>query len=96
MIIATTFGIGFIVLSAYVYHVLGIHNARHSCSSMKASRSDGIGGVGITLVPNTGEYENVVIWMHGLGDTADGWAQSSKSMQSKSFDIISVLYCGCR
>jgi predicted esterase len=41
---------------------------------MQAVRSDGIGGRGVTYIPSSGSYKNVVVWMHGLGDTADGWA----------------------
>lgn len=35
---------------------------------------DGHGGRGVTFVPKSGEYKNVLYWFHGLGDTADGWA----------------------
>ena len=43
--------------------------------SMKSIRTeDGVVGKGIVLVPRSGDYRHVVIWMHGLGDTADGWA----------------------
>ncbi|RYH21230.1 hypothetical protein EON65_21175 [archaeon] len=41
---------------------------------MQALRTDTIGGRGITYMPTTGKYDGVVVWMHGLGDTADGWA----------------------
>eukprot|EP01031_Cornospumella_fuschlensis_P040788 gene40788-49745_t len=41
---------------------------------MQALRTDTIGGRGITYMPSSGKYEGCVIWMHGLGDTADGWA----------------------
>ena len=41
---------------------------------MKKVSNDSIGGRGVTYVPNSGEYHNVVLWFHGLGDTADGWA----------------------
>ncbi len=41
---------------------------------MKQTKNDGYGGQGITYTPSSGSYKNVVIWMHGLGDTADGWA----------------------
>ncbi|CAM9633811.1 unnamed protein product [Chrysoparadoxa australica] len=36
--------------------------------------NDGYGGEGLVLGPPGGEYKNVVIWLHGLGDTANGWA----------------------
>lgn len=41
---------------------------------MQAIRNDGLGGRGVTFIPRSGSYRNVVVWMHGLGDTADGWA----------------------
>jgi len=37
-------------------------------------KSDGGGGNGLVLQPTSGKYSNVVLWLHGLGDTADGWA----------------------
>lgn len=37
---------------------------------------DGLGGKGTTLVPKGGAYKNVVVWLHGLGDTAEGWVNS--------------------
>ena len=43
--------------------------------SLASSNSDGLGGRGETLTPVSGGYENVVVWMHGLGDTCSGWAQ---------------------
>lgn len=42
--------------------------------SMQKVKNDSMGGRGITFIPSSGTYTNVVIWMHGLGDTADGWA----------------------
>ena len=47
---------------------------------MQALRSDGLGGRGVTYVPSSGSYKNVVVWMHGLGDTADGWASMMPSL----------------
>ena len=38
------------------------------------------GGSGIVLMPVGGEYSNVVIWLHGLGDTPDTWAQCMPSL----------------
>lgn len=43
-------------------------------------RNDGHGGKGVIILPQTGAYTNVVIWFHGLGDTADGWAGSMPSL----------------
>jgi len=42
--------------------------------SMKRLSNDSMGGRGVTYIPQSGEYSNVVLWFHGLGDTADGWA----------------------
>ena len=39
------------------------------------TKNEGVEGKGIVLTPPNAEYSNVVIWMHGLGDTADGWAE---------------------
>eukprot|EP01036_Dinobryon_divergens_P024480 gene24480-32931_t len=47
---------------------------------LKQTKSDGLGGQGIVFEPITGKYSNVVIWMHGLGDTADGWASLMPSL----------------
>jgi hypothetical protein len=41
---------------------------------MKRLSNDSMGGRGVTYIPQSGEYSNVVLWFHGLGDTADGWA----------------------
>lgn len=51
-----------------------------SSRNMQATRNDGMGGRGVTFVPSSGSYANVVIWMHGLGDTADGWASMMPSL----------------
>jgi predicted esterase len=56
----------FLVKRSFGFSVPGVR--------MQQIRSDGLGGRGITYVPSSGSYKNVVIWMHGLGDTADGWA----------------------
>ena len=45
-----------------------------SIATMKTVRNDGIGGKGVIHLPSSGKYSNVVVWLHGLGDTADGWA----------------------
>lgn len=33
-----------------------------------------MGGKGLVLTPSSGTYSKVVLWFHGLGDEADGWA----------------------
>jgi len=43
-------------------------------SNYQGIRGDGNGGAGMILMPKDGVYENVVIFMHGLGDSCDGWA----------------------
>lgn len=48
--------------------------------NMQTIRNDGIGGRGMIFVPSSGSYSNVIIWMHGLGDTADGWASMMPSL----------------
>lgn len=45
------------------------------------SEHDGNGGKGVTLSPAEGGYNNVVIWLHGLGDTADGWADAMPQLK---------------
>lgn len=47
---------------------------------MQRIRNDGLGGRGVTFIPSSGSYKNVVVWMHGLGDTADGWASMMPSL----------------
>lgn len=42
--------------------------------AMQVVRSDGYGGRGMTLLPHNGAYTSLVVFLHGLGDTADGWA----------------------
>jgi predicted esterase len=42
--------------------------------ALERMNGDGIGGRGVVLTPTSGTYANVMIFMHGLGDQADGWA----------------------
>ena len=46
------------------------------------------GGRGITLTPPSGSYSNVVLWFHGLGDTADGWADMMPSLSLEDTKFI--------
>lgn len=39
---------------------------------IRTKEPDGL--TGITMLPENGEYSRVLIFCHGLGDTADGWA----------------------
>lgn len=57
-------------------------------SGLKAYRTDGVGGNGIILVPNDEVYSSVVVWMHGLGDTADGWASLMPMLDLKETKFI--------
>ena len=45
-----------------------------SGGGLRTLNKDNTGKPGITLVPESGDYSKVVVWMHGLGDTAHGWA----------------------
>ncbi len=47
---------------------------------MQVKRDDGLGGRGIHILPPSGTYSNVVVWFHGLGDTANGWASMMPSL----------------
>ncbi|CAM9764447.1 unnamed protein product [Pylaiella littoralis] len=49
---------------------------------------DGLGGNGITLVPRGSDYSNVVVWLHGLGDTADGWSSRMPEFKLKDTKFI--------
>ncbi|CAN0546768.1 unnamed protein product [Ectocarpus sp. 12 AP-2014] len=49
---------------------------------------DTLGGSGITLVPKDGAYTNVVVWLHGLGDTAAGWASMMPQLKLSSTKFI--------
>lgn len=72
-------GVIAVVLFALYYHCGAARlGATHTSSAMQTAKDDSIGGPGITLTPADGSYENVLIWMHGLGDTAAGWAGASK------------------
>lgn len=63
--------------------------ASHSRSyAMQAVRNDGAGGRGIQFVPKSGEYKNVVVWLHGLGDTADGWASMMPELRLENTKFI--------
>lgn len=55
---------------------------------MQTLRSDTIGGRGVTFVPPSGKYDGVVIWMHGLGDTAEGWAYSMPGLNLPNVKFI--------
>ena len=52
--------------------------------ALKRIAGDGLGGRGVTYIPNSVQYKNVVIWLHGLGDTADGWASLMPELRLKN------------
>ena len=54
---------------------------------MKRINGDGIGGRGITLIPQS-SYENVLIFFHGLGDSASGWAALMPSLSIEKTKYI--------
>jgi predicted esterase len=55
---------------------------------MQSLLNDGLGGKGIHFLPKSGEYKSVLIWMHGLGDTADGWASMMPSLGLSNAKIV--------
>lgn len=55
---------------------------------MQTVHSDGYGGRGISMLPHSGEYSNVLVFLHGLGDTADGWASMMPSLDIKDTKFI--------
>lgn len=40
------------------------------------------------MTPSSGSYSNVVLWLHGLGDTADGWADMMPSFSLEDTKFI--------
>lgn len=66
----------FTILVVFLIHTITASSSASSYSKMNALKriaGDSLGGAGVTYIPSSG-VKNVVIWMHGLGDTADGWA----------------------
>eukprot|EP00614_Pseudopedinella_elastica_P010706 CAMPEP_0172601202 /NCGR_PEP_ID=MMETSP1068-20121228/21371_1 /TAXON_ID=35684 /ORGANISM="Pseudopedinella elastica, Strain CCMP716" /LENGTH=202 /DNA_ID=CAMNT_0013402111 /DNA_START=117 /DNA_END=722 /DNA_ORIENTATION=- len=55
---------------------------------IKASRGDGQGGDGTVLLPQNGQYDSVVLWMHGLGDSANGWAPAMPALNLPTTKFI--------
>mmetsp|Transcript_2098 Transcript_2098/g.2715 ORF Transcript_2098/g.2715 Transcript_2098/m.2715 type:complete len:288 (-) Transcript_2098:348-1211(-) len=53
-----------------------IRMASSTPEQLKGVRGDSVGGDGIVLMPENEEYTKVIIWNHGLGDTAMGWYTS--------------------
>ena len=42
--------------------------------SHKVSRNDNYGGAGVTFNTVAGPPQSSIIWLHGLGDSGEGWA----------------------
>ena len=59
-----------------------------SSNSMQTIRRDGMGGRGVQFIPKSGQYSNLVVWMHGLGDTADGWASMMPQLKLENTKIV--------
>ena len=57
-------------------------------STYKGVRGDGNNGDGIQILPQDNKYENVVVFMHGLGDSCDGWASLMPELQLKNTKFI--------
>eukprot|EP01055_Gregarina_sp_Pseudo9_P002430 Gregarina_sp_Pseudo_9__2429@NODE_271_length_3339_cov_29_228182_g254_i0_p2_GENE_NODE_271_length_3339_cov_29_228182_g254_i0NODE_271_length_3339_cov_29_228182_g254_i0_p2_ORF_typecomplete_len289_score39_79Abhydrolase_2/PF02230_16/4_6e62Hydrolase_4/PF12146_8/13Hydrolase_4/PF12146_8/1_7e09Peptidase_S9/PF00326_21/1e09FSH1/PF03959_13/9_6e10DLH/PF01738_18/2_4e07Esterase_phd/PF10503_9/7e06LIP/PF03583_14/2_1e02LIP/PF03583_14/7_9e05Abhydrolase_6/PF12697_7/2_2e05Abhydrolase_6/PF12697_7/1_9e03Abhydrolase_3/PF len=49
-------------------------DADMSSGRVAFDRGDSHGGEGLHRVPESGIYDQLIIFMHGLGDTAEGWA----------------------
>ena len=58
-------------------------------STHKMHRNDGYSGKGNLLEPS-GIADSTVIWMHGLGDTAEGW--SSGAFNIKQFPTTRFIF----
>jgi predicted esterase len=56
-------------------------------SSYQVTKGDGNGGKGIVITPTQG-YSNVVLWFHGLGDTADGWANQMPDFEIENTKFV--------
>jgi len=55
---------------------------------MQTIRHDGLGGRGKMLIPRNGKYSNVVIWLHGLGDTYESWSEQMLSLDLKDTKFV--------
>lgn len=63
-------------------------SAAFSRLRMQVIRNDTQGGRGVTLVPPSGLYSKVVLFFHGLGDTADGWASLMGTLNMEDTKFI--------
>jgi Phospholipase/Carboxylesterase len=68
-----TFAQGLVTRGPLKHH----HNHNHSQrASMSLTKTTGTGAEADSIVLKPADYRNVVIFMHGLGDTAAGWASN--------------------
>lgn len=51
-------------------------------------RGDGAGGEGLIVQPKGGSFDSVLIFMHGLGDSANGWAPAMPSLGLSRTKVI--------
>eukprot|EP00604_Paraphysomonas_vestita_P004018 CAMPEP_0174824014 /NCGR_PEP_ID=MMETSP1107-20130205/29754_1 /TAXON_ID=36770 /ORGANISM="Paraphysomonas vestita, Strain GFlagA" /LENGTH=185 /DNA_ID=CAMNT_0016049071 /DNA_START=72 /DNA_END=626 /DNA_ORIENTATION=- len=45
-------------------------------------------GGGIIITPSDGQYDSVIFWFHGLGDTAHGWADAIEYLNIPKAKLI--------
>lgn len=62
----------------------GVH---WSCGA-SMPRGDAHGGAGKTFEPLRGKHRSTLIWLHGLGDTADGWSSAVPELRLSSTRVI--------
>lgn len=55
-----------------------IQTCSRDSSGLVKSDGDTVGGAGYTLNPVKGNATHAVIWLHGLGDTCEGWSDAMK------------------
>lgn len=51
-------------------------------------KGDSYGGAGLTFPPESGRHTSTVIWLHGLGDTAHGWAPVVPELRARHTKFI--------
>jgi predicted esterase len=51
-------------------------------------RGDAHGGAGKTFEPLRGKHTATLVWLHGLGDTADGWSSAVPELRLSSTRVI--------
>jgi lysophospholipase-2 len=68
---------------AYTSRARGLSSMTH-----KASRNDNYGGAGVTLNPIGGPPQSSIVWMHGLGDSGEGWSGAFNPAQFPTTRLI--------